>query len=56
MRCSNHTAPRGGLAVRFMEFDGGVYDKESVTMEALDEMTRFPLTERDTSVFLSGRV
>lgn len=56
MSCSNHTDPRGGLAVRFMEFDGGVYDKESVTMEALDEMTRFPLTERSASVFLSGRV
>lgn len=53
MRDSNQIAPRDGLAVQFMEFDGKVYDKESITTEALDKMTRFILTAREASVFLS---
>lgn len=53
MRDSNQIAPRDGLAVQFMEFDGKVYDKESITTEALDKMIRFILTAREASVFLS---
>ena len=53
MHDSNQPAPRDGLAVQFMEFDGEVYDKESITMETLDKMIRFIMTAREASVFLS---
>lgn len=44
MHDSNQPAPKDGLAVQFMEFDGEVYDKESITMETLDKMIRFIMT------------
>ena len=53
MHDSNQPAPKDGLAVQFMEFDGEVYDKESITMETLDKMIRFIMTAREASVFLS---
>lgn len=50
---SNLSTPISSLAVRFLDFNGCTYDKESITQEILDKMIQFIQTEPKASVYLS---